>query len=93
MLKNIYYYYFFRTLFPLDIRESLANEMYELAELSKTIRPYNLTDEKFARLCQAYKTICDKNPKYYKFNYNNPKSFEEEEEEQKEADKELLNYS
>ena len=85
-LFKIYLFIFlfiFRTLFPSTVNESLSNEMFELAKLNKTIRPYNLTTEEFARLCQAYKTICEKNPQYYKFNYqNHSKSLEEEKEEE-----------
>ncbi|XP_069669219.1 dimethyladenosine transferase 1, mitochondrial [Periplaneta americana] len=56
------------TLFPIPVREKLGTEMYKLADLDPTIRPYQLTVEEFGRLCYAYCTICDRDPRLYRYN-------------------------
>lgn len=57
------------TLFPIPVRQQLGKEMYSLADVEPTTRPFQLTIEEFGRLCQAYCNICDRDPRLYKYNH------------------------
>lgn len=54
-------------LFPGPARERLGKEMYMHADVDPTTRPFQLTVEEFGRLCTAYKHICDKDPRLYRY--------------------------
>jgi dimethyladenosine transferase 1 len=56
-------------LFPVPARQKLGKEMYNLAEIDPTTRPYQLTVEEFGRLCHAYSKICDRDPRLLKYNH------------------------
>lgn len=58
-----------RTLFPVPVRQELGKEMYHLADIDPTTRPFQLTVEEFGRLCHAYCTICDRDPRLYKYSH------------------------
>jgi hypothetical protein len=58
-----------RTLFPVPVRQQLGKEMYHLADIDPTTRPFQLTVEEFGRLCHAYCTICDRDPRLYKYSH------------------------
>jgi len=62
------------TLFPEADRPTLGPKMFHLADVGFTARPFELTNEEFARLCYAYKLICDENPAIEKYDYRGPKS-------------------
>ncbi|KAK7862924.1 hypothetical protein R5R35_002971 [Gryllus longicercus] len=57
------------TLFPKKIRVSFAKEMYEIAEVNPQTQPFRLNLEEFRRLCEAYKLICDRDPRLLKYNH------------------------
>lgn len=57
------------TLFPVPVREQLGKEMYHLADIDPTTRPFQLTVEEYGRLCHAYCTICDRDPRLYKYSH------------------------
>ncbi|PNF25888.1 Dimethyladenosine transferase 1, mitochondrial [Cryptotermes secundus] len=57
------------TLFPVPVRKQLGKEMYSLADVNPLTRPFQLTIEEFGRLCQAYCSICDRDPRLYKYNH------------------------
>lgn len=61
-------------LYPAPAREKLVQEMYTLADVSPTVRPYQISVEEYGRLCEAYKTICDRDPRLYKYNFRMRKS-------------------
>lgn len=58
-----------RTLFPVPVRRQLGKEMYHLADIDPTTRPFQLTVEEFGRLCHAYCTVCDRDPRLYKYSH------------------------
>ena len=43
--------------------------MFHLADVDPTTRPFQLTIEEFRRLCHAYCTICDRDPRLYKYSH------------------------
>lgn len=63
-------------LFPEDIRQNLSLKMFELADLDYHIRPFQINNEEFARLCYAYKVICDKYPEVENYDFRAPKCVE-----------------
>lgn len=60
-------------LFPEDLRDKLAFKLFHLADVNPTARPFEITTEEFARLCYAYKTICEENPEIVDFDHRMPK--------------------
>lgn len=60
-------------LFPEEDRTELGLRMYYLADLNKEIRPTQITNEEFVRLCYAYKTICDEYPGLEFYDSRGPK--------------------
>ncbi|GJQ84252.1 mtTFB1 [Trypoxylus dichotomus] len=46
-------------LFPEDLRDLLGQRLFTLADIDYTTRPFEITNEEFARLCYAYKALCD----------------------------------
>lgn len=48
-----------QTLFPEDMRVELAQKMFHIADVDPTTRPFQLSNEEFARLCYAYREICN----------------------------------
>lgn len=48
-----------QTLFPEDVRLELAKKMFHLADLDPKTRPFQISNEEFARLCYAYREICN----------------------------------
>ncbi|KAJ9590948.1 hypothetical protein L9F63_016046, partial [Diploptera punctata] len=61
------------TLFPTPIRELLGKKMYQIADIDPTTRPFQLTIEEFGRLCEAYVSVCDQDPRLYKYNHRGSK--------------------
>ncbi|XP_066992256.2 dimethyladenosine transferase 1, mitochondrial [Anabrus simplex] len=60
-------------LFPAGKRVEFGQEMYRRADVDPTTRPYQLTVEEYGRLCYAYKDICDRDPRLYKYNHRGSK--------------------
>lgn len=60
-------------LFPQPVREKLGEEVINLAEIKPECRPVDLTVPEIGRICYAYKEICDRNPKLYKYNHRQAK--------------------
>lgn len=50
-----------QTLFPPENRLELAHKMFVLADLDPKIRPFMISNEEFARLCYAFREICNEN--------------------------------
>lgn len=48
-----------QTLFPEDMRKELAVKMFHLADIDPKTRPFQISNEEFARLCYAYRLICN----------------------------------
>lgn len=48
-------------------------KMFELADLDWQTRPFQISNEEFARLCYAYKIICDKYPEVKDYDFRAPK--------------------
>lgn len=48
-----------QTLFPENVRVELAQKMFYLADVDPTTRPFQISNEEFARLCYAYHEICN----------------------------------
>lgn len=49
-------------LFPNDLQNLLGKRLFTLADIDDTTRPFEITNEEFARLCYAYKALCDEYP-------------------------------
>ena len=47
----------------------MGKKLYQIADIDPTTRPFQLTIEEFGRICQAYISICDQDPRLYKYNY------------------------
>ncbi|KAK9696138.1 Cytochrome c oxidase assembly factor 3 [Popillia japonica] len=49
-------------LFPEDLKSLLGKRLFMLADVDYTARPFEITNEEFARLCYAYKALCKEYP-------------------------------
>lgn len=58
-----------QTLFPEDLRDELGLRMFQLADIDPTTRPFQISNEEFARLCYAYKLICDEHESVASYDY------------------------
>ncbi|XP_018563538.1 dimethyladenosine transferase 1, mitochondrial [Anoplophora glabripennis] len=61
-------------LFPEEIRDNLSLKLFRLADVEYSARPFELTNEEFARLCYSYKLICDENPGVEEYDSRAPKA-------------------
>ncbi|CAH0546467.1 unnamed protein product [Brassicogethes aeneus] len=64
-------------LFPEELREHLGPKMFNLAELDFMTRPFQITNEEFARLCYAYRVICEDHPEILNYDSRAPKGIVE----------------
>lgn len=60
-------------LFPEDKRDQLSKKLFTLADLETTVRPFQISNEEYARLCFAYKVICEENPEIEHYDSRAPK--------------------
>ncbi|KAJ8975707.1 hypothetical protein NQ317_018981 [Molorchus minor] len=60
-------------LFPEKLREELGPQLFRLADLDYTIRPFQISNEEFGRLCYAYKVICENHPGLEDYDSRAPK--------------------
>lgn len=56
-------------LFPIPQREELGAEMFSCADVNPHTRPFQLSIEEYGRLCAAYKMICEREPRLYKYDH------------------------
>lgn len=56
-------------LFPKDLRETLGPRLFQLADVDFTARPFELSNEEFARVCYAYKMLSDQYPEIDGYNF------------------------
>ncbi|XP_077287293.1 mitochondrial transcription factor B1 [Arctopsyche grandis] len=50
------------TLFPEDLREDLTERIFEMADVDPLIRPYQISNFEFKRLCHAYNELIKEYP-------------------------------
>lgn len=50
------------------------NKLYLLADLDPKTRPFQISNEEFARICYAYRALLEENPEIADFNYRAPKN-------------------
>ncbi|XP_017780330.1 PREDICTED: dimethyladenosine transferase 1, mitochondrial [Nicrophorus vespilloides] len=62
-----------QTLFPPEERDFLGFKLFQLADVDSRARPFEITNEEFARICYAYKIICDEHPNVETYNFRGPK--------------------
>lgn len=68
-----------QTLFPENVREEMAWRMYEMADIDPVTRPYQIANQEFARICEAYSEIIKKYPEYESYDFRAPKNKIQEE--------------
>ncbi|XP_044735308.1 dimethyladenosine transferase 1, mitochondrial [Chrysoperla carnea] len=56
-------------LFPDDMREELGLKLFSIADIDPTTRPFQITNIEFAKLCQAYNTICEEFPQVRNYDF------------------------
>ncbi|XP_018335990.1 dimethyladenosine transferase 1, mitochondrial [Agrilus planipennis] len=56
-------------LFPEELREELGEKLFILADVDSNARPFEITTEEYARLCYAYKLLCDDYPQIVDFDF------------------------
>ncbi|XP_050681065.1 dimethyladenosine transferase 1, mitochondrial [Leptidea sinapis] len=62
-----------QTLFPEDVSEEMAFKMYKLAEIDPYIRPFQIANGEFSRICEAYSEIIKMYPEFKNYDYRAPK--------------------
>lgn len=60
-------------LFPEEQRGDLGIKLFHLADVDYTIRPFEITNEEFVRICYAYKVICENHPGIEDYDSRAPK--------------------
>jgi len=60
-------------LFPKEEREELTSKLFHLADVDPHARPFELSNEEFARLCYAHNAICENRADLLRFDYRAPK--------------------
>lgn len=68
----------FGTLFPPQHREEVTDQLMERAEITGTLRPFQLTEEQCLRLCEVYADFILKHPDVALYNYRAPKCLQAE---------------
>ncbi|XP_069157831.1 dimethyladenosine transferase 1, mitochondrial [Procambarus clarkii] len=58
-------------LFPESLRDELVDQMFTVAEVNPTLRPFQLSMSEFNRLCHTYAAIIEKRPTLARFNTHN----------------------
>ncbi|XP_063931012.1 dimethyladenosine transferase 1, mitochondrial [Zophobas morio] len=61
-------------LFPENLRDELGLKLFALADVDQRTRPFELTNEEYARICYAYKLICEEYPDIEKYDFRAPKN-------------------
>ncbi|XP_044269876.1 dimethyladenosine transferase 1, mitochondrial [Tribolium madens] len=61
-------------LFPEEKRDELVLKLFALADVDSRIRPFEITNEEFARICYAYKVICEEHPEIESYDFRAPKN-------------------
>jgi len=59
-------------LFPEELRPELGPKLFHLADTDYNARPFEITTEEFARLCYAYRTICEEYPEIQDYDHRMP---------------------
>lgn len=59
-----------KTLFPKELQDELALKMFNLADLDPKTRPFQISNEEYARLCYAYFLICNEHKEVDIRNYD-----------------------
>ena len=62
-----------QTLFPEDLRLDLSQQLYELADISPKIRPFEISNEEFVRLATSYRVLCKEYPQIEAYDLRAPK--------------------
>lgn len=58
-----------QTLFPEEMKDELGYKIFQLADIDPTTRPFQITNEEFARLCYAYQAICNEHPSVLNYDF------------------------
>lgn len=61
------------TLFPPDDRDEICYELFKLADVEDTLRPFQLSVDECVRLATVYKEFLDKNPEMALYDFRSPK--------------------
>ncbi|KAL0270624.1 UNVERIFIED_CONTAM: hypothetical protein PYX00_007972 [Menopon gallinae] len=64
-------------LFPETVTTQLAKEVFAISEIDPQARPFQLTIEEFGRIVDAYKKICDRDPRLFHYNFRADKKTRE----------------
>ena len=64
------------TLFPIGMRDNLVDKLFKVADVDPCLRPFQLSNVEFVRLCHTYKLILDQHPSLTNYNYRDPASDE-----------------
>ncbi|RZC05023.1 dimethyladenosine transferase 1, mitochondrial, partial [Asbolus verrucosus] len=60
-------------LFPEEMRLELGQKLFSLADVDYKVRPFEITNEEYARICYAYKVICEEYPEIEHYDHRAPK--------------------
>jgi len=60
-------------LFPEELRSELGPKLFRLADTDYNARPFEVTTEEFARLCYAYRSLCEEYPEIRNYDHRAPK--------------------
>lgn len=60
-------------LFPVHLRSTLGPKLFNLADTDYRARPFELSTEEFARLCYAYRVLCEEYPEIQDYDHRMPK--------------------
>ncbi|XP_037934464.1 dimethyladenosine transferase 1, mitochondrial [Teleopsis dalmanni] len=64
----------YATLFPPDNREEVTNELFKLADVKDTLRPFELTLDECLRLATVYSNFINDHPTIANYNFRGPKN-------------------
>lgn len=56
-------------LFPETRRSESTGKLLELADVDPTLRPRQLSVSHFQSLCDAYRQMCDEDPRLFAYNF------------------------
>ncbi|KAJ8930665.1 hypothetical protein NQ314_016506 [Rhamnusium bicolor] len=62
-----------RNIFNMRQKYAVRLKLFKLADVDHTTRPFEISNEEFARICYAYKVICEENPGIEDYNSRGPK--------------------
>jgi len=65
-------------LFPQNIRDKYTEQIFRMAEVDPTARPFEVSNEEFVRLAQSYSDILKENPRLAEYDYRAPKAIRAE---------------